>query len=213
MSTSIAVILSLLGWFALTSTNGIRPYVFVASVLAVMVSAYRAWLKERNAAEGLRGRPDVTLECEADTLNPGTFKFRVQNSNDHVAVNVTVLPIRFTIPEVVRQSWRETRDAFGHSVEIPNEWIVQFDEIQSLVKGYPKHINYSIDSVGALQRQDLGYVLSGMEEEFFVMSFTVILRFSDLAEPKRVWHSVYAGTYDIAAKVLSLHHIQIRQTP
>lgn len=173
----------------------------------LLLASYFAWLEQFKTVQTLTGRPDVTLRITE--LPKRIARFVINNSNSHVAVNISALSIDFTIPEGIRQEQQSTQNAFGMpELDLPTKWVVKFGTVQALLQHQEETLPFRIEGVGTLQTGELEYVLRNVATEV-ELRVPIVVTFSNLGPPTRIWHSHYLLKYNVAARTLVAEYITI----
>jgi hypothetical protein len=178
---------------------------FVASAIAL-------WRAERKRADSLSGRPDVTLDCSYDSSDH-EFRFLLTNSNDYVAVSASALSISLPIPvRIIEQHEAMHREFPVESVAAPpTQWTVEFGELQRLAKGEgASALPYRVDGIGMLQRGDLQYVF-GNAASGLVFTCPLVIRFSNVGQPKRTWHVHYTLRHGVGTQELIARYVRFEE--
>jgi hypothetical protein len=197
----------------------------LAICVGLLLASYSAWNEQFKRNQEMSGKPDITISFHYRDRHLSDFnsmkefpRFRltVKNSGQHVAVNISALPITVPIPERIRQLWKQQDDHFAAShqelslepsKEQPTHWEIYFRTIGGLSSQDSNGavLDYSIKGNGPLQ-QDIAAVLSEIAEfiDGSVKGSTPLtVVFSNTGNPGRTWHMHYALTYEIPRKELT----------
>lgn len=155
-----------------------------------------------------KDQPDVTARWVREDIPLTTYsrrpvgpKLMLQNTGRRLAVNVSALPLEFTIPESVREGWAKEAEQFGHNKELPTTWRVEFSTIDKLPPGgNEEDLTYIIDNIGALQSDDVSHILRACIGWDAKTTFQLTLVFSDTGTPMRTWHTHYKMEFYLYAK-------------
>jgi hypothetical protein len=151
-------------------------------------------------------RPDVILRCRYLSTRNGTltfpqqdgFYFSVENTGEHPAVNVTILPVVLKVPRHIVKQISEENTSFGYDAPVDTEWVIVFESIDHLTKTTSQGeatVHYRIRGRGQLQ-QNIATLLPEIVDNTATATLPLTVQFSDLAEPQKTWHAHYELVYN-----------------
>src|SRR5262249_10617781 len=108
-------------------------WVWAASFgMGLWIAHFIAWRELFLLVQELSGRPELSVTTSGFDGHGG-LEFYIENSNDHVAVNVSGLDMEFTISQKLQKESAELDRAFGNAVPdlptIASKWTVRFETI------------------------------------------------------------------------------------
>jgi hypothetical protein len=194
--------------------------------IAFIISAVVSWWNEHSQLNDLKistskeierltkqleyDRPGIVLHCDwVDHMMPTSlqtgFHFRLENTNEHVAVNVSALDVRIPIPPFVlkglEEETRQLENAFGSisSMPLEKEWIVMFDTISSVSRTKDELLRYRLSGKGPLI-QNIATVFPDLIDKEGKAVLSLVLEFSNTGDPMRTWHAHYDIHYRFGRK-------------
>lgn len=187
----------------------------MAVLVGLLLDAYLVWREQFKQNRELLGRPGVLLtwryhDKNSQSFGPGDIeglRLYLENSNEHVAVNVSALDITVPIPERVQEQHRRIGRAYAEiktrSEEMgiePGNWIVSFDIIDKLSSTSGEvALSYHTENMGLLQ-QNISHVLSEIAGADLKSHLPLTLVFSNVGNPGRTWHMHYELEYSLEEK-------------
>lgn len=122
----------------------------------------------------------------------------LRNTGQSTAINLSVLPLSFTIPETRRNPAE------------PTDWIVTFQNVDTLSVGAEDRLEYRIAGMGPLQ-QDITWVLREFVGPNGRKTFPLAIVFSHTSDPLRQWHGHYECEFNFLNSTISAKFIGIEE--
>jgi hypothetical protein len=139
------------------------------------------WVDQYKKVMELTGRPGVVAQMDGERI-------KVENTNEHVAMEVTALEIVFEIEDQqLAESSTKSVNEDG-DISWPRHWFFSFFTVDSLVQGSPSYLNCRI-TPNPLGNVGIAGCMSYICKNGFPVEFPLTILFFNVGPPKRQWHA------------------------